>query len=160
MKWRPLAVAFALVASMSVPGEALAQSSVPEPVEEWERDWTVFTMAPNGAWGVATDMWIIGGLARATSDCKTMSGGALGCGAHYTAIRAGWTLGIRCGDKNIIVSEMNLEDAEFSADWREYEFRKLYYPDLPACIRVVTVDPNGSIVAPDAVYSDFMFSLQ
>jgi len=66
----------------------------------------------------------------------------------FTVIRAGWSLGIRCGDKNIIMAESTLTDAERRARWREFELRKLHDPDMPPCVRLVTVDPTGTIVAP------------
>jgi hypothetical protein len=139
--------ACALAVSLCALSEPVAQSSFTEPLQEWERDWTVLTMAPDGAWGTATEMGVIEALAHAISNCRAMSGAEVGCGAHFTTIRAGWSLGSRCGEKNIIVAELNLDDAELRASWREYELRQLHDPDMPPCVRVVTVDPNGDIVA-------------
>ena len=59
-------------------------------------------------------------------------------------------MGITCGSQNIIVAEKNLADAEQAAINRIIALRRLYVPDMPACVRVVTVDPQGAIVAPKA----------
>ncbi len=142
-----LGAACALAVSLGVLNQPLAQATSPHSIPEWQRDWTVLAMSPDGAWGVATDMWMIGALSRAIRDCTAMSGKEMGCGAYFTVIRAGWSLGIRCGDKNIIMAESTLGDAERRASWREFELRRLHDPDMPPCVRLVTVDPNGAIVA-------------
>jgi hypothetical protein len=139
----------ALALGLGTFGEPRAQSSSLASLPEWQRDWTVLAMSPDGAWGVATDYWMIGALSRAIRDCTQMSGKDMGCGAYFTVIRAGWSLGIRCGDKNIIMAEPTLTDAERRARWREFELRKLHDPDMPPCVRLVTVDPAGMIVAPN-----------
>ena len=144
-----LGAAFTLALGLGTLHQPQAQSSSPHLVPEWQRDWTVLAMSPDGAWGVATDMWMIGALSRAIRDCTAMSGKEMGCGAYFTVIRAGWSLGIRCGDKNIIMAESTLTDAERRARWREIELRKLHDPDMPPCVRLVTVDPSGTIVAPN-----------
>jgi hypothetical protein len=145
--WRLLAAAFAVILCLGSFSEPRAQSSYPESLTEWQLDWTVLTMSPDGSWGVATDMGVLEAITSAMYNCRAMSKSELGCGAHFITIRAGWSLGLRCGDKNIIVAELDLERAEFSAGWREHELRSLYYPDLPPCVRVVTVDPKGEVSA-------------
>lgn len=82
-----------------------------------------------------------------------MSETEIGCGAYSTTVRGGWSLGIRCGRENIITAERNLAEAERRASSREIELRELYVPDMPPCVRVVTVDPNGAIVVPPVEYS-------
>jgi hypothetical protein len=62
-------------------------------------------------------------------------------------MRAGWILGIRCGNENIIASGRTLADAESAAINREIELKLHYVLDLPPCRRVVSVDPQGAIVA-------------
>ena len=118
--------------------------------EEWMLDFTVLTMAPDGAWGVATEPLINRAIAGAIASCKAMSAMELGCGAYLTSIRAGWSLGIRCGRETIIVADKDLTEAERRALRREVELRAYYVPDMPECIRVVTVDPSGRTV-PQAV---------
>src|SRR5215813_647563 len=108
--------------------------------------WTVLTMAPDGAWGAGTDAAVNQAIARALNSCKTMSRAEIGCGAYSTAIRSGWSLGIRCGRNNIVVSANDLGDAERAASERERVLRQSYVPDMPPCRRVVTIDPGGAIV--------------
>jgi hypothetical protein len=109
---------------------------------------TVLVMAPNGSWGAATDVSIGAAIAAAITHCKTMDRTATGCGAYSTAIRGGWSLGIRCGNENIMAAERTLIEAEQAAINRELELRQVYLPDMPPCVRTVSVDPSGAIIAP------------
>ena len=129
---------------------AFAQAASPQPaaIEEWAHDFTVLTLAPDGAWGTATDPQINRAIHLAISNCKIMSGAALGCGAYLTTVRGGWSLGIRCGGENIIAADRNLAEAERRAHRREVELRERYVPGMPPCGRVVTVDPNGNVLMP------------
>jgi hypothetical protein len=129
---------------------ARAQSSWQELAanEDWMHDFTVLTVYRD-AWGAATDAAINRAIARAIANCKAMSGVELGCGAYFTTIRAGWSLGIRCGRDNIIVADRDLAEAERRALWREVELRTHYVPDMPDCVRLVTIDPSGRTVAPE-----------
>ena len=103
-------------------------------------------MATDGSWGVATDELISSAIARAIAGCKRMSRAELGCGAAFKAIQAGWSLGIRCGEENIIVAEITLGSAQQAAINREIDLREFYVPHMPPCKRVVTVDPRGVII--------------
>jgi hypothetical protein len=134
---------------------ATAQPAATQPaaIEEWAHDFTVLTMAPDGAWGTATDPRINRAIFLAIQNCKAMSGAKIGCGAYMTTVRGGWSLGIRCGGENIIVADRNLAEAEERARKREAELRERYVPDMPACARVATVDPNGAIVMPQLGYT-------
>ena len=114
----------------------------------WTFDFTVLTMAPDGAWGTATDPRVNRAIDLAIRNCKAMSGAALGCGAYQTIVRGGWSLGIRCGRDNIITADRDLAEAERRARKREADLRELYVSNMPPCVRVVTVDPNGNIVVP------------
>jgi hypothetical protein len=116
----------------------------------WALDFTVLTMAPDGAWGTATHPQINRAIYQAIKNCRAMSTAELGCGAHQTTVRGGWSLGIRCGRDNIIVADRNLAEAERRARQREADLRVFYVTNLPPCVRVVTVDPNGQVVAPKA----------
>ena len=102
---------------------ALAQSTSAEPaaIEEWAHDFTVLTMAPDGAWGTATDPRVNRAIYLAISNCKAMSSANLGCGAYQTTVRGGWSLGIRCGRENIITADRDLAEAEHRARKREAE---------------------------------------
>lgn len=141
------AIAAALVAG-TING-SVAGTSYPEPLHEWDNDWTVLTMAPDGAWGVATEADVIGAISGAIGDCRTKTAAEIGCGGQFIMVRAAWSLGVRCGQHNILISEKDLDVAEQRASWREYELRTLYVPDLPPCAVVVTVDPDGEIVPPE-----------
>src|SRR5262249_5566992 len=112
-------------------------------------NWTVLTMAPDGAWGAATDAAVNQAIARALSSCKARSRSEIGCGAYSTAIRSGWSLGIRCGRSNIVVSANDLADAERAAGERDGVLRQGSVPTIPPCRRVVPIDPRGPIAAAD-----------
>jgi hypothetical protein len=147
-----LGMAFALALTLGALAAALAQSASSQPpaIEEWAHDFTVLTMAPDGSWGTATDPRINRAIFLAISNCKAMSEAELGCGAYLTTVRGGWSLGIRCGGENIIVADRHLAEAEQRAHWREADLRERYVRDMPPCVRVVTVDPNGAVVGPSA----------
>jgi hypothetical protein len=132
-----------------LPGSALSQQKSLD--EDWQHDFTVLTMAPDGSWGAATEPHINRAIAGAIASCKAMSRAQLGCGAYFTSIRAGWSLGIRCGREIIIVAEKILADAESRAIRRETKLREVR--DMPACARVVMVDPNGVIAVARAGHS-------
>ena len=127
----------AIVACLVVPALAI----VPD-----QDDWTVVTMAPDGSWGSATESSVGQALAKAIANCKAMSGTKVGCGAQFRAIQAGWIVAARCGDRNIVVAERLLADAERAARRREAEFREHYARDMPPCRRVLAVNPRGGVM--------------
>ena len=142
------ACALALTLGALVAAFAQSASSQLPAIEEWAHDFTVLTMAPDGAWGTATDPQVNRAIAGAIKNCKAMSETVLGCGAYLTTVRGGWSLGIRCGNENIIVADRQLSEAEQRAGRREADLRELYVRDMPPCERVVTVDPNGVAITP------------
>ena len=109
---------------------------------------TVLTLATDGAWGTATETSIGRAIAFAIRDCKAMSQRMLGCGAMFTTVHAGWSLAVLCGDETIIAAAKARADAERIAIDREIELRKVYRRDMPPCVRVATVNPDGIVVAP------------
>jgi hypothetical protein len=121
--------------------------------DDWQKDVTVLTIAPDGTWGVATDAFVSRAIALAIADCKRKYQREIGCGHRLTSIRAGWSLAFRCGSENVIVAERSLADAEQMARRREDELRTVYVPDMLACVRTVTVDPHGAVVVPTVGYS-------
>ena len=131
----------AIVACLVMPALAI----VPD-----QDDWTVVTMAPDGSWGSATEPSVGQALARAIGNCKAMSGTKIGCGAQFRAIQAGWIVATRCGDRNIVVAERRLADAERAARKRETDLREHNAPDMPPCRRVLTVDPRGGAMVATA----------
>jgi hypothetical protein len=129
-------------------GASAAKAQSPGAIALSPDEWTVLTMAPNGSWGVGTDLSIHRAIASAIRMCRDMSSTQLGCGAVFTTVQAGWSLGVRCGEENILVADRNLIEAERIARERELELRFVDEIDLPACGRIVTVDPQGRVVAP------------
>jgi hypothetical protein len=155
-----LGSACALAISFGTFNASLAQSNPrPRPPisaetdDDWRKDVTVLTIAPDGTWGAATEPFIHRAIANAISDCKSKYKREIGCGHQMTSVRAGWSLAIRCGNENIIASGKTLAAAEQSAINREVELRQSYVPDMPSCVRVVSVDPQGAIVAPNVADS-------
>ena len=142
------AVACAVVLGLTVSSPLLAQSASQQHLPYGAPDdesWSVLTMAPDGSWGAATETWVNQAIARAINNCKAMSRAALGCGAYLTSVQAGWSLGLTCGREIIVVADKILPEAEQAAHGRMLELRHHYVPDLPSCVRVVTVDPYGRI---------------
>jgi hypothetical protein len=137
------AVATPLAQSNPVLG---APTSVSPDDDRW-KDVTVLTIAPNGTWGLATEPSINRAIVNAINHCKSKYHGRIGCGHRFTTIRGGWSLGYRCGTQSIIVAEKSLADAQERALGREHELRAQYVPNMPACVRTVTVDPLGAVVA-------------
>ena len=109
---------------------------------------TVLTMARGGAWGTATEISTSRAIALAIRNCQAMSQGPLGCGAMYTTVRSGWSVALLCGDEPIIAASAERAEAERRTLERETELREVYRRDMPPCLRVATVDPNGVVVTP------------
>jgi hypothetical protein len=117
--------------------------------EYWQKDITVVAIAPDGTWGVATEPTTGRAIANAIADCKKKHHSKVGCGSELTTVRGGWSIGKRCGNRSIFVAEETLAKAEQAAINRETELRQFYAPDMPPCVPVMSVDPNGDVVAPD-----------
>jgi len=105
----------------------------------------VLTMSHEGSWGADTQISLDDALQNAIARCKQMRGLRLGCGAQVISIEEGWLLGTRCGTRSILSSGATRVEAEADADHREQIMRRDFVPGLPACQRVVFVDPNGAI---------------
>jgi hypothetical protein len=128
--------------------------------EDWDRDWTVVTMARDGSWGIGIRPHIGQANAAAIRECRTMSSGGSDCGAEFAATRDGWIIGLRCDDYRILVTAKELKDAETAALDREIDLKQLYVPDLPACRRVLTVDPRGAVTTAGPRFSGRPFNEQ
>jgi hypothetical protein len=146
MKRHSATIACALAIGFAASG---AQAQSPTAITLSQDEWTVLTMAPDGSWGVATDLFVNHAIAEAIRLCRGMSGQQLGCGAVLTSVQAGWSLGIRCGQENILAADRQLETAERIARERELELRYVHAAALGPCRRVVTVDPQGRVIAPE-----------
>src|SRR5262245_35426121 len=116
-------IAWMFILMIGAPGASVAQTDSPF---DWAAPTTVLTMAPDGAWGAATHDQIGVAIGAAIADCQQRFRRAKGCGALQTTMRKGWTLGIRCGDKSILVAEKTLIEAEQAAIDREIELRQQY----------------------------------
>jgi hypothetical protein len=116
--------------------------------DESAKDVTALVIAPDGTWGTATDPHSGPALGRAIANCKIKHAHKIGCGYRSTFIREGWSLVIRCGQENIIVAEKTLQAAEQAAVDSELNLRRNYKPNMPPCVRVVMVDPDGRVIAP------------
>ena len=75
--------ACALVLSIGISTVAFAQVRL---LGETGGDWTVLTMAPDGAWGAATDDYVNRAIAGSLERCRAMSGRMLGCGAYFVSV--------------------------------------------------------------------------
>jgi hypothetical protein len=150
-----LRTACVLAISLGTAAPSLAQSAAPPPAtsavanEDSRSDMTVVTVAPDGSWGVATESSTSRAIANAIVDCRSRYQHDIGCGHKMTSIRAGWSIAIRCGDSAILAAAYTLRDAEQQAVDRELELRRLYRPQLPPCVRLVSVDPTGTVVSPN-----------
>jgi hypothetical protein len=100
-------------------------------------------MARDGSWGVGVDPHMAAATAIAVRECKAMSATGSDCGAELATARDGWIVGVRCNDYRILATANTLKEAELAALYREIDLKELYVPDLPACERVLTVDPRG-----------------
>jgi hypothetical protein len=135
--WRVLTVRV-LIASA-----ALTLGSIGPGVAQDELEWTVVTVARNGAWGVASASLRSEALATALRRCKSMSAEESDCGAELVSFRSGCALAMLCGDYRVLVSGRDGQEAELLAQQRVFILRELYAPDLPPCRLVLSIDPNG-----------------
>jgi hypothetical protein len=140
---------FLLIVALVVGGTAIISTAAAD--EDWEKDWTVVTMARDGSWGVGIDHHIAGANAAAIRECK--AGGGSDCGAEFAATRGGWIIGLRCDDYRILVAGKDLREAEAAALYREIDLKQLYVSDLPSCHRVLTVDPRGAVTTASPRFS-------
>ena len=105
----------------------------------------VLTMSHEGSWGADTQISLDEALQNAIVHCKKMQGLRLGCGAQVISIENGWLLGARCGTRSILSSGATRAEAEMDAVRRAENMRRDFVPGLPACMRVVVIDPDGAV---------------
>ncbi len=113
--------------------------------EDYFEPWTAIAVTPDGFWGAATEQDGSKAISNAIANCKRKYHQTIGCGAVIKMVRSGWILIFRCGDENIIVAEKSLADAKKMAAMREKELRSVYVPNMPACKRVLIIDPHGAV---------------
>lgn len=118
-------------------------------------DWTVLTMARDGAWGVACHDSQWRAMAEAMRFCRSMAGasGASDCGANFAATRGGWIVANLCGGYKVLATGATLSDAETEALNREISLQQQFVPDLPPCRRVLTVNASRSPIISSLRYS-------
>jgi hypothetical protein len=109
-------------------------------------EWTVVTLALDGSWGVGTADTQGAAIASALRKCNAMSGQRSDCGAEFTAIKSGWTIGFLCGAHRVLAASTQRVAAEQAAEARTIYLAALYGTDLPPCRHIVTVDPEGFVV--------------
>jgi hypothetical protein len=108
---------------------------------------TVVTMAQDGSWGVATAGSQGPAIAAAIHDCRAMAGGPSDCGAQFITTRGGWVIAGLCGTHKMMAAAETRQDAEQAALVREIALKRFHGPDWPPCRRVLTVNPNGVVIA-------------
>src|SRR5688500_15827662 len=89
----PSCVLTALVAVIPLPAAA-----------ELCSEWTVVTLARERSWGAGTADSPGAAIASALRKCNAMSGGRSDCGAEFTAIKCGWTIGFLCRDHRVLAA--------------------------------------------------------
>ncbi|MGH8430993.1 MAG: hypothetical protein ACREUF_11370, partial [Solimonas sp.] len=112
---------------------------------EADPEWTVLTVAVNGAWGVSTARRQTEAIAGAVRRCQMRSTDPSDCGAELIAYRTGWALAILCGHHRILVSDGDREEVEAAAYERIAALKQASASSLPRCRRVLTVDPVGTV---------------
>jgi hypothetical protein len=135
-------LACALALTMAMSSAAIGQIRL---MGEADGDWTVLTMAPDGAWGTATEGYVNRAIAIAIARCRAMSTRTLGCGAYLVSIQNGWTLGLRCGGESILAAGATLAEAMARARRREDQLRRQYQPALAPCRQIVSVSAGGIV---------------
>jgi hypothetical protein len=135
---RSLVMAAGAAILLSAAPSALAQAG-PDP------EWTVLTVAHNGAWGVSTARSQGEAIAGALRQCQARSPEPADCGAELIAYKVGWALAILCGDRRVVVSAGSLDEAEQAAYERIAALKRACPTGLPPCHRLLTVDPAGAV---------------
>jgi hypothetical protein len=118
-------------------------------------DWTVLTMARDGAWGVACQGSQWQAMAEAIRFCRSMAGAsrASDCGASFATTRGGWIVANLCGYYKVLATGATLDEAETEALNREISLQQQFVPDLPPCRRMVTIDAGRSNIISSLRYS-------
>jgi hypothetical protein len=136
-----------VVFGLVLPVVAATGTPLPATAEPFE-EWTVVTLARDGSWGAGTADTQSAAIAAALRKCNAMSGQRSDCGAEFTAIKNGWTIGLLCGDHRALAASTDRVATEQAAEARRSYLATLYGADLPPCRRVLTVDPEGFVIAP------------
>jgi hypothetical protein len=133
----PLAAALGVL--LGATQSALAQT-------EADAEWTVFTVARSGAWGLSTARLQSEAIAGAVRQCRSRGTVDSDCGAELLAYKTGWGLAILCGDHRVMVAGKDLEETKALAYARVAALRQSYGSGLPPCHWLLTVDPEGGVM--------------
>jgi hypothetical protein len=142
-----LLVGVAAATAASKPDGSNARSAAGD---DWRFDVTVVAIAPDGTWGVATKPDAGSAIAGAIDECRRKYMRKIGCGYRSVVVRRGWTLLFRCGTENVLAAGRRLAEVEQRALRQERILRARYVPELPPCVRTLTVDPDSRILAGEA----------
>lgn len=113
--------------------------------EPWS-EWTVVTLALDGSWGTGTADSQSAAIASALRKCNAMAGAVNDCGAEFTAIKSGWTIGFLCGEHRVLAAATDHFAAEQQAEDRKRYLATHYGTGFPPCRHIVTIDPDGFVV--------------
>jgi hypothetical protein len=142
-------IAIGLLALLTLVSFACAQIRL---VGASDADWTVMTIAPNGAWGAATESELNRAIAQSIARCTAMAKGR-GCGAYQISAQRRFAIAWRCGAENILAAGETLDQARQAARQREEELRRDYHPEMASCRQVATVAPDGSVTPAEDLIS-------
>jgi hypothetical protein len=140
LKRRASGAAFAALVVLAVTTPAYADD------DDWRQDWTVLTLASDGTWGAATEGTVNRAIASAIGACRAKSPRSSDCGAKFVSIRAAWSVALLCGEETIVAAAKQRAEAEERASERERELRWVHRRNMPPCMRVVAINPNGFVV--------------
>ena len=82
----------------------LAAPVLPAAAGKEPTNWTVLTVARNGAWGIATAPTQGEAIAGAVFRCQAMTADESDCGAELVAFKTGLAVALLCGDHRVIVT--------------------------------------------------------
>jgi hypothetical protein len=117
---------------------------------EPDGEWTVLTLSDAGAWGLSTARSQADAIAGALRQCRSRASQSTDCGAELVAYRVGWSEAILCGTHRVLVAGVDRDAVDAMFDARIAELHRLYGSALPACRRVVAVDPWGGVATGNA----------
>src|SRR5262245_20267814 len=89
---------------------SLLMGAVPRVLAQSESnaEWTVLTVAHNGAWGLSTARSQGEAIARALDQCQSRAADSSDCGAELVAYKLGWSLAILCGEHRVLAAGADL----------------------------------------------------
>ncbi|MBV8188609.1 MAG: hypothetical protein JOY64_10390 [Alphaproteobacteria bacterium] len=117
-------------------------------------EWTVLTLSDAGAWGLSTARSQADAIAGALGQCRARAGRPTDCGAELVAYRVGWSEAILCGTHRVLAAGVDRDDVDAMVRARMAALRRLYGSALPACRRLLVVDPWGGVTTGDGAMAE------